>query len=77
MHYVIKDGLWFRKSCSGYFDKALAIDPNDQYALGDKGDALNGLGKYKEAITYFDKALTINPSDKNALILKQIVQAKH
>ena len=38
-----------------YFDKALAIDPKYKGALGNKGDALNSLGKYKEAITYLDK----------------------
>ena len=43
------------------FDKALAIDPNDKYALHGKGNALDRLGNYAEAIQYYDKALEIDP----------------
>jgi tetratricopeptide (TPR) repeat protein len=67
-----------------YFDKALAIDPNDEAALNDRGWALNGLGNYTGAITYLDKALAINPNDKYAIDglaqanrLRQLTQAKH
>jgi len=45
-----------------YFDKALAIDPNDIGSLLQKGIALSALGKHEEAITYFDKGLAINAS---------------
>ena len=50
-----------------YYDKALAIDPNDANALNGKGNSLNYLGDYAQAIQYFDKALAINPNDANAL----------
>ncbi|MGC2575403.1 MAG: tetratricopeptide repeat protein [Candidatus Nitrosopolaris sp.] len=42
-------------------------DPKYKGALSNKGDALNGLGKYKEDVTYFDKALSIDPNYKDAL----------
>ena len=41
------------------FDKALAINPNNNHALASKGDALNALGKYDEASKYHDKALAL------------------
>ena len=73
------------KEAITYFDKALAIDPKYKDALSGKGQALYKLGNYSGAITYLDKALAIPPScqcekqhaDKDALILKQISQAKH
>ena len=46
-----------------YFDKALAIQPNDIHALYDKGVALGNLRNYTEAIKYYDKALAIQPYD--------------
>jgi len=49
------------------YDKALAIDPNDTYALNGKGNSLNGKGNYTQAIQSFDKALAINPKDSTAL----------
>ena len=33
-----------------YYDKVLAIDPNDKYALAATGVTLNDLGNYSEAI---------------------------
>jgi Tfp pilus assembly protein PilF len=79
------NGLGKYKEAITYFDKALAIDPKYKDALSGKGEALYNLGNYSEAITYLDKALAIPPScqcekqraDKDALILKQISQAKH
>ena len=50
-----------------YFDKALAMDPNDKTALNGKGFATAKLGNYTQAIQYFDKALAMDPSDKTAL----------
>ena len=54
-----------------YYDKALAIDPNDKEALNGKGDALyypaNDTQGYEKAIQYYDKALAINPNYKDAL----------
>jgi tetratricopeptide (TPR) repeat protein len=53
-----------------YFDKALAIDPNNEVALTGKGQSLDNLGNYTQAIPYIDKALAIDPNDKFALIGK-------
>ena len=54
-----------------YYDKALAIDPNDKHALNGKGDALYSLANdtqgYENAIQYYDKALAIDPKDSYAL----------
>ena len=49
-----------------YYDKALAINSSDDYALYDKALALEELGKYEEAITNYDKALALNPRDADA-----------
>ena len=58
-----------------YYDKVLAIDPNDVDALNNKGIALDDLGKYQEAITYYDKILTIDPNYAYALNNKGIAEA--
>jgi tetratricopeptide (TPR) repeat protein len=50
-----------------FFDKALAINPNNTAALNNKGLALAKLGKYNESIVFFDKALAINPNYVRAL----------
>ena len=50
-----------------YYDKVLAIKPNDLDALSNKGNALEDLGKSDEAITYYDKVLAIDPNDLDAL----------
>jgi tetratricopeptide (TPR) repeat protein len=59
-----------------YFDKALAINPKDFYALYNKGAALLNLQKYNESIPYFDKALAINPKDFYALYNKGAALSK-
>ena len=55
-----------------YFDKVLAIDPNDVDALNSKGVALDSLGNYTEAIEYFDKVLAIDPNDVDAIYNKGV-----
>jgi tetratricopeptide (TPR) repeat protein len=55
-----------------YYDKALAIDPNNVYALNAKGVALGNLNKSQEAITYYDKALAIDPNNVYALNAKGV-----
>jgi tetratricopeptide (TPR) repeat protein len=50
-----------------YYDKALAVDPNNKAALAHKGWALLDLGNYAEAMPYIDKALAIDPNYKDAL----------
>src|SRR5690349_2106407 len=53
-----------------YFEKALAIDPNDKVALANKGSALSSLGNYTQAIQYYDKSLAIDPNYDVALYNK-------
>ena len=50
-----------------YFDKVLAIDPNDIDALVNKGNSLDELDKHEEAINHYDKVLAIDPDDTDAL----------
>jgi tetratricopeptide (TPR) repeat protein len=50
-----------------YYDKALAIDPNDTYALDNKGIDLDALGNHTGAIEYFDQVLFIDPHNVIAL----------
>ena len=59
----------FEKAIS-FFDKVLAIDPNNTDALFNKGSALVQLDKPEEAISYFDKVLAIDPNNANALSYK-------
>jgi tetratricopeptide (TPR) repeat protein len=46
-----------------YYDRALAINPNDVNALANKASALFDFGSYDEAIKYYDEALAIKPND--------------
>jgi tetratricopeptide (TPR) repeat protein len=48
-----------------YYDRALAIDPNNVSALDGKGAALHSLGEYQDALEYYDRALAIDPNDVN------------
>ena len=56
-----------------YYDKALAIDPNDEDVLSSKGAALDNLGKHSEAIIYYNKALAIDPKNTFALTNKAAI----
>ena len=58
-----------------YYDKALAIDPNDVDALYNKGNALDSLGNHTQAISYYDKVLDIDPNDVDALYNKGVALA--
>jgi tetratricopeptide (TPR) repeat protein len=49
-------------------DRALIIDPTIVFAQYDKGNALEALENYSEAITYFDKALSLDPKHVLAMI---------
>jgi tetratricopeptide (TPR) repeat protein len=59
-----------------FFDKALAINPNNSLTLNNKGAALYGLGIYNESIAYFDKALSVNPGYTTALYNKGAALSK-
>ncbi len=55
-----------------YYDKALAMNPNDLDALTSKGTALDVLGNHTGAIEYYDKALAIDPKDVYVLTDKGV-----
>jgi tetratricopeptide (TPR) repeat protein len=59
-----------------YFDKALAIQPNNFNVLYNKGVTLYDLGNYTEAIKYYDKALAIQPNNFDVLYNKANALAK-
>ena len=46
---------------------ARQILPNNKYSFYNKGDTLNTMGNYTQAIQYFDKALAIDPKFEDAL----------
>ncbi len=52
------------------FNRAIVINPNDEYVLSRKGLALGYLGRYEEALEAFNRAIVINPNDVYALSRK-------
>jgi tetratricopeptide (TPR) repeat protein len=56
------------------YDRVLAIDPTDVYAIGGKADSLYGLGQYELAVAWIDKALQVDPNDVNVLQVKETLQ---
>jgi len=74
---LLKKGLALDKSGNHteaieYYNKVLAIDPNDVATLDAKGVSLDYLGNYTGAIEYYDRALAIDPNDVYALTNKGI-----
>jgi tetratricopeptide (TPR) repeat protein len=59
-----------------YFNRALAINPNNSLTLNNKGAALYALGMYNESIAYFNKALSVNPYYTTALYNKGAALSK-
>ena len=57
-----------------WYDKALALDPNDVVALNAKGAALFYLGKIQDALDSWNKTLTIDPTNQDALDAKSLLQ---
>lgn len=53
-----------------YYEHVLSIDPENLYALNDKGYLFNKLGRYYEALECLDKVLSIDPTNVNALLNK-------
>ncbi len=45
------------------YDKVLEINPNDTFALFNKGLSYSNLGNYTGAVESYDKALAIDPND--------------
>ena len=50
-----------------YYDKALAMDPNNKYVLNNKGNALFVQGNYRQAIQYYDKAFSSGSKFYNSI----------
>jgi tetratricopeptide (TPR) repeat protein len=55
-----------------YYDKALAIKPNDTTVLDNKGIVLVKLGNFTQAIQFFDKALSMDPKNVGGLYNKAV-----
>lgn len=51
------------KAAIAEYEKAIAIDPNYDYAFGSTGFAYYELGDFNKAAQNFEKAIAINPSD--------------
>ena len=54
----------------GFYDKAIAANPDDPNGYVGRGAALSGLGRPDEAIPHFDKALTLDPNHPRAAGLR-------
>ena len=52
------------------YEKAIALEPQNEVAWFNKGLALYKQGKYDEAIQSYDKAIEIDPQDTDAWINK-------
>ncbi|MDQ4074298.1 MAG: tetratricopeptide repeat protein [Thermoproteota archaeon] len=55
-----------------YYDRVLASEPSNKYALNNKGASLSILGREAEAILYYDRVLTIEPNNEYALFNKAL-----
>ena len=53
--------------------KALAIDPNDSWALIQMGDHLKRVGRYQEAIATVERAISLGHTRVGASLLADIV----
>ena len=59
------DGLEF-ESALGFFERALALDPDNADLWNRRGVALRGMGRYEEAVRCFERSLEIEPRDRDA-----------
>jgi len=59
-----------------WYDKALAINPEDVRTLYNKGIILHKLGRYEEAIFWYDEAISIDPTFIGALYNKKMAMEK-
>jgi tetratricopeptide (TPR) repeat protein len=53
-----------------YYDKALTIDPNNQYVLYNEGQAHYSQGDYDQALQYINRALAIDPNNYSFVEVK-------
>jgi tetratricopeptide (TPR) repeat protein len=56
------------------YDRVLAIDPHDAYAIGGKADSLFGAGQQKQAIAWIEKILELDPNNGKILQVKETLQ---
>ena len=64
-----------------YFDRAIEMDPGFAMAWNEKGNYLDLIGKFDEALSCYDSALTIEPDDaeiwfNKGLTLKKVGREK-
>ena len=52
------------------YDKAIQMDPNDEFAFYNKGVLLTDMNRSEEALECYDKVLEIEPDDADALYNK-------
>ncbi len=64
VYYYLGNSSYYReldeKAIASY-DKAIEINPDDDYAWNNRGVALGNLGKYEKEIASYEKAIEINP----------------
>jgi tetratricopeptide (TPR) repeat protein len=56
------------------YDRVLAIDPNDAYAIGGKADSLFSAGQHEQAVAWIDKVLQLDPNNGKILQVKETLQ---
>jgi tetratricopeptide (TPR) repeat protein len=56
------------------YDRVLAIDPHDVYAIGGKADSLFGAGQHQQAVAWIDKVLEFDPNNGRILEVKETIQ---
>lgn len=60
----------------GYYNKALAIDPQDGRIWGRKGKCLNDLGLYEQALDCYEQAVTFEPKNAYNWFYKAMAEEK-
>jgi signal transduction histidine kinase len=59
-----------------WFERALAVNPNDYSAMRAKGISLANQGNHDAAIEWCDKALAVNPNDYKAMRARGVALSK-
>ena len=63
----MKESTGDHKGAIADFDKAIKLNPKDEYAYNNRGIAKESTGDYKGAIADWGKAIELNPSLKDKL----------
>lgn len=53
-----------------WYDKALELDPKNEFTWSSKADCFRELKLYEEAIIWYNKALELDPNDENTWYFK-------